>query len=245
MSIEPQQRHPDSVQTRRPRRIRFGRSTLRRIGIIAAAVTLVLVVSGRADAAPAPLRTDHVPGCTDAAEAQPSRGTWLFEPAMTIDQSAGYTADLATNCGTITIELDAARAPHTVNSFVFLSEQRYFNQTRCHRLTTEGIRVLQCGDPTGTGTGGPGYRFNDENLEGATYPAGTVAMANSGPNSNGSQFFLVYGDSQLPPNYTPFGKVTKGMSVLQNIAAGGTVDGSGDGTPAAGVVLDSVVAARV
>ena len=174
----------------------------------------------------------------------PNGKQWPAEPAMTIDPNAGYTATLQTNCGTITATLDAAAAPHTVNSFAFLAGEQYFDNTRCHRVTTEGIFVLQCGDPTATGTGGPGYQFGDENLAGATYPAGTLAMANSGPNTNGSQFFLVYSDSRLPPNYTPFGKITSGMDVLQNIAAGGTKDGSGDGAPATDIVLGSVTTAR-
>ena len=95
------------------------------------------------------------------------------------------------------------------------------------------IYVLQCGDPTGTGSGGPGYRFNDENLAGATYPAGTVAMANAGPNTNGSQFFFTWKDTKLPPDYTPFGMVIGGMDVLQKIAAAGedSQNGPGDGYP--------------
>ena len=169
---------------------------------------------------------------------------WPAPPPMTIDPHAAYDATLQTNCGAVTVTLDAARAPQTVNSFAFLSGEQFFDHTHCHRLTTEGIFVLQCGDPTGTGTGGPGYKFTDENLAGATYPAGTVAMANAGPNTNGSQFFLVYSDSQLPPNYTPFGRINGGMDVLQNIAAGGTKDGSGDGAPATDIVLDSVTTAR-
>jgi peptidyl-prolyl cis-trans isomerase B (cyclophilin B) len=143
-----------------------------------------------------------------------------------------YTATLVTNCGTITMELDAAKAPHTVNSFAFLASKKYFDNTLCHRLTAyPTLSVLQCGDPTATGTGNPGYRFEDENLAGATYPKGTVAMANSGPNTNGSQFFLVYANSDLPPKYTPFGKVTSGMDVLEKIAAAGIAGNGQDGAP--------------
>ena len=110
---------------------------------------------------------------------------------------------------------------------------KYFDDTPCHRLTTAGISVLQCGDPTGTGRGGPGYTFADENLEGASYPRGTVAMANGGPDTNGSQFFLVYADTQLPPSYTPFGTITKGLDVLEQVAEAGSDDssGTGDGKP--------------
>ena len=126
-----------------------------------------------------------------------------------------------------------AQAPCTTFSFRFLASRGYFNKTHCHRLTTQGIFVLQCGDPTGTGAGGPGYEFNDENLAGATYPAGTVAMANAGPNTNGSQFFFTWQNTTLAPAYTPFGTVIGGMDVLQKIAAAGddSQNGPGDGYP--------------
>ncbi|WP_405495934.1 peptidylprolyl isomerase [Nocardia sp. NBC_00511] len=236
-----QRPHADDART--SRRIRLDRKALRRIGLLAAGLALTVLISGRAQATPAP-RHDTVPGCSSAAPAQPNGMQWQSEPGMSIDTGAAYNATLHSNCGDIALSLDAARAPHTVNSFVFLAGQQYFDHTKCHRLTTQGIFVLQCGDPTAKGTGGPGYAFGDENLAGATYPAGTVAMANAGPNTNGSQFFLVYRDSSLPANYTPFGKITAGMDVLQNIAAAGVVDGSGDGTPAADVTLDSVSAAQ-
>ncbi|GAA2747489.1 peptidylprolyl isomerase [Kitasatospora cinereorecta] len=185
-----------------------------------------------------------VKGCTAPAAGQPNGKQWQTEPAMSIDTKAAYTATLDTSCGKITATLDAAKAPHTVNSFSFLSGEQYFDHTKCHRLTTENIYVLQCGDPQGTGTGSPGYKFADENLTGATYPAGTLAMANSGPNTNGSQFFIVYKDTQLPPSYTPFGKITGGLDVLQNIAAGGVQGGGPDGPPVANVVLNAVTTAK-
>ncbi|MFI5775651.1 peptidylprolyl isomerase [Nocardia sp. NPDC051570] len=221
------------------RRIRRRRTTLRRLGMVAAGVGIAILVTGRAFAVPAPAHT-ATPGCMTAADAQPKQESWPAEPGMSINQDAPYKASLQTNCGTIALSMDAEHAPRTVNSFKFLSDQQYFDNTRCHRLTTAGIFVLQCGDPTATGTGTPGYRFDDENLAGATYPAGTVAMANSGPNTNGSQFFLVYANSALPPSYTPFGRITEGMDVLQNIAAGGTRDGAPDGAPATDIVLQQV-----
>ncbi|MEV7177696.1 peptidylprolyl isomerase [Kitasatospora sp. NPDC093679] len=199
------------------------------------------------DAAAAPTPTaaaTPVKGCTTPAPGSPNGKQFKTEPAMTVDTKASYTMALDTSCGKVTIALDAAKAPHTVNSFAFLSNEKYFDHTKCHRLTTEGIYVLQCGDPTGTGSGGPGYQFADENLTGATYPAGTVAMANAGAGTNGSQFFLVYKDTQLPPNYTPFGKVTGGLDVVQNIAAGGVQGGGGDGAPVADVVLNSVTTTK-
>jgi len=133
--------------------------------------------------------------------------------------------------GNLTVALDA-KAPCTVTSFTFLAGKKFFDGTTCHRLTTQGIYVLQCGDPKGDGTGGPGYTIPDENLTGATYPAGTVAMANTGkPHTGGSQFFLVYKATQLPPQYTPFGTITKGLDVLKMIAAKGTASTGVDGPP--------------
>ncbi|MBV2155529.1 peptidylprolyl isomerase [Kitasatospora sp. SUK 42] len=190
-----------------------------------------------------------VEGCATPAPGAPNGKQWKTEPAMSIDPSASYTMALESNCGKVTIALDAAKAPHTVNSFAFLAGEQYFDHTKCHRLTTDGIFVLQCGDPTASasvpgGTGGPGYQFKDENLTGATYPAGTVAMANSGPDTNGSQFFLVYKDTQLPAKYIPFGKITGGLDVVQKIAAAGTLEGSTDGHPMADVTFNSVTVTK-
>ena len=127
-----------------------------------------------------------------------------------------------------------------------LARAGWFESSPCHRLTTAGIRVLQCGDPTGTGSGGPGYVFADEALDGATYPRGTVAMANRGPGTNGSQFFLVYADSELPPDYTPFGRITQGLDVLERVAAGGSDDsnGPGDGAPKTAVLITRATVAQ-
>jgi peptidyl-prolyl cis-trans isomerase B (cyclophilin B) len=144
-----------------------------------------------------------------------------------------YIAKFFTTQGVITVKMLTAAAPCTTFSFRFLASRGYYDRTHCHRLTTQEIYVLQCGDPTGTGSGGPGYAFNDENLAGATYPAGTVAMANAGPNTNGSQFFFTWKDTTLAPAYTPFGTVIDGMKVLQKIAAAGDdqQNGPGDGYP--------------
>ncbi|MEV4613673.1 peptidylprolyl isomerase [Kitasatospora sp. NPDC049258] len=240
------------------RRAEAHKRSKQRRAIIGAALAVVVVAAGGAwaggvfdsdgkaktpQAAPTAPVT-QVKGCNPPAAGQPNGKQWKTEPAMTLDAKAAYTATLTTSCGPVTVSLDAAKAPHTVNSFAFLAGEQYFDHVKCHRLTTEGIYVLQCGDPTGTGSGGPGYQFPDENLTGATYPAGTLAMANAGPGTNGSQFFLVYKDTQLPPNYTPFGKITGGLEVLQNIAAGGVQGGGGDGAPVADVVLDKVAVAK-
>jgi peptidyl-prolyl cis-trans isomerase B (cyclophilin B) len=169
-------------------------------------------------------------------------------PEMAIDQKAKYTFGLKTSAGQISFEMDASKTPNTVNSFKSLADKNFFDNTKCHRLTTEGIFVLQCGDPEGTGMGGPGYTIPDENLDAlgkpneqgqVVYPAGTVAMANTGqPGSGGSQFFLVYKDSPLAPSYTPFGKIdAAGLKVLEDIAKAGTADGGKDGAPKNGVTI--------
>ena len=148
---------------------------------------------------------------------------------------------ITTGAGEITVELTTESAPCTTGSVSSLAEQGYFDGTQCHRLTTEGIFVLQCGDPTATGTGGPGYRFADELSGEETYPAGTLAMANAGPDTNGSQFFIVYEDTGLPPSYTVFGTIDDaGLEVVRGIADKGTESGAGDGPPADEVVIESV-----
>ncbi len=169
-------------------------------------------------------------GYVNSIPADRFQGLPDFTPAKAAQP---YDAVLHTTQGTIVFSARTAAAPCTTYSFRFLAQGGYFNRTHCHRLTLQGIFVLQCGDPTGTGSGGPGYSFNDENLAGATYPAGTVAMANAGPNTNGSQFFICWKDTTLSPAYTPFGTVTQGMSVLQKIAAAGddSQNGPGDGYP--------------
>ena len=198
--------------------------------------------------------------CDKPAAGKVKSETWKKEPAMTIDESAKYTMKLDTTCGEIDIALKTSAAPHTVNSFNFLAGKGYFDHTRCHRLTNQNIYVLQCGDPQGTGMGGPGYTIPDENLKdkslkGGVYPAGTVAMANQynaqtkqGRNSGGSQFFLVYKDSQLPPDYTPFGTVSEaGMKVLKKIADAGAQapdPQTGNTAPNATVVINKATVAK-
>ncbi|WP_123029151.1 peptidylprolyl isomerase [Mycolicibacterium stellerae] len=167
---------------------------------------------------------------------------------------AQVSASMSTNRGDIGIQLDNGKAPCTVNSFASLAQQGYFDGTTCHRLTTSPqLGVLQCGDPSGTGTGGPGYRFANEYPTNqyrlsdpalktpVMYPRGTLAMANAGSGTNGSQFFCVYADSMLPPTYTAFGTIdATGLATLDKVAAAG-VDGAGeDGKPAMGVTIESV-----
>jgi len=180
-------------------------------------------------------------------------------PPTTPDYTASYQATINTNLGKITFNLLNSKATCTVNSFVHLAEAGYFNNTQCHRLVTSGIYVLQCGDPTATattkltcsttsnvGAGTPGYDFASENLTGAKYPAGTVAMANEGTaSSNGSQFFIVYKDSTsgLTAAYTPFATVSSGLGIVQNVAKDGyscQYASSGGGAPKEKVIIDSV-----
>jgi len=181
---------------------------------------------------------------------------------------------ITTNLGAIEAQLDLSRAPCTAASFAYLSSKKFFDGSTCHRLTTEGIFVLQCGDPTGTGKGGPGYKFPDEYKpqpapttsptaeasESAApsaaplYSKGMLAMANSGANTNGSQFFIVYKDTPLPPNYTIFGVVTKGLDIVERVAAAGhdnafaqNADGSpgpGGGKPKTEVMITSITVGR-
>jgi peptidyl-prolyl cis-trans isomerase B (cyclophilin B) len=153
------------------------------------------------------------------------------------------TMSLATNRGAITIQMNGALAPCNVQSLSYLAGKGFYNNSSCHRLVTAGIYVLQCGDPSGTGSGGPTYDVKDENLDKATYTTGVVAMANSGANTNSSQFFIMFKDStSLPKNYTQIGTVTAGMDIIQAVAAGGEDDsnGQGDGKPKLPLTFTSV-----
>ncbi|MDA8056628.1 MAG: peptidylprolyl isomerase [Actinomycetota bacterium] len=157
-------------------------------------------------------------------------------PPMIIDPGKRYTAELVTSKGTMTIALDPVAAPKTVNNFVFLARWHYFDGIVFHRIIP-GF-VLQGGDPQGTGTGGPGYRFEDELPPAGRYEVGSLAMANAGPDTNGSQFFVISGADgvRLPPQYSLFGKVVKGLDVVAAIDA----VGSRSGKPSERVVIESV-----
>lgn len=155
------------------------------------------------------------------------------------------TMTMKTNRGDIVIDLDTKAAPKNSNSLAFLAGEGYFNNTSCHRLTTGAtLSVLQCGDPTGTGSGTPGYTTPDENLPKKgenNYPAGTVAMAEPQGGEAGSQFFLVYADSTLnPPNYTIVGQITSGLDMLKKLGKAGVEGGGDDGKPALPVTIDTV-----
>lgn len=181
------------------------------------------------------------PACTYAADGQdPAKE--VTPPPSTATVEGEVTATIETSVGTLTATMDADQTPCTVGSFASLAEQGYFDATTCHRLTTLNIFVLQCGDPTASGTGGPGYTIPDELTGEETYPAGTLAMANTGqPDTGGSQFFVVYDATQLPAQYTVFGTIDEASTELvQEVAADGTVSGTADGAPKTPVEIESV-----
>ena len=195
-----------------------------------------------ATAAPTPVAISTnapIAGCQEPVQVRADNITY---GSATTDLPTASEFSLETNCGVIKFDADA-KAPTTVGTIAWLANQGFYNNTSCHRLTTQGIFVLQCGDPAGNGRGGPGFSFADENLPVAgadgnyIYPRGTVAMANSGADTNGSQFFLVYQDSPLPPNYSIWGQITEGLDVLDNVASAGVLDGSSDGLPSQAVVI--------
>jgi cyclophilin family peptidyl-prolyl cis-trans isomerase len=222
----------------------------RRVGVFA--LTGVLAVSVSAcGAGPRPTETPArgaaVPAASaasgSAAGAAPSTSgkQWPAPPAMAIDQNKSYTALIKTNQGDITVALNAKDAPLTVNNFVFLARERFYDGVIFHRVLP-GF-MIQGGDPTGTGTGGPGYKFADEPIK-TKYEIGSIAMANSGPNTNGSQFFICEGQNctTLPASYNHFGKVTAGQEVVTKIANVPKTTG-GDGAqskPVTPVVINTI-----
>lgn len=178
-------------------------------------------------------RCTYVPAETPATEAS--------VPPAAPTRTGRVPATITTNRGRLHLVLDAEVTPCTVNSFISLTRQGFYDQTTCHRLTAEAAFTVQCGDPSGTGRGGPRYTFDDELTGTERYPAGTVASVTEGPNSNGSQFFMVYQDSHLDPAYTVFGRLdAAGIRVLRKLAAAGTTDGSPDGPPQRPIVITRI-----
>ena len=218
-----------------------GVTSPRRLSVLFLLPLLLLLAAGcgSSDDPSSSSTTTKKAACTYTAAAPAAKKASLPPGNPPSDEPTSLT--IATNVGDVKISLDADKAPCTVNSFVSLAKQGYFDGTKCHRLVNQGIFVLQCGDPSATGQGGPGYSFADEltdsdprlqpcagqvdptsGKEVCTYTAGTLAMANAGADTNGSQFFLVYKDSPLPAAYTVFGKMSAaGVKVVQDVAKGG------------------------
>ncbi len=264
---EAAQRH---LQRQLERRAELARKRRRNVGIIATAVASVLVVGALLlltgvlsgdDEDPAASADPGTSTGTDTAQVvDGSDGTCDFtedasgNPSLTdvgippaeVETTGSTAVTMSTSAGDIGLTLDRANAPCATASMLYLAEQDFFDGTPCHRLTTSpGLEVLQCGDPSGTGTGGPSYDFPTQVTGAETYPRGTVAMANSGQGSDGSQFFLVYGDSlQDNPNYTVIGTIDEaGLGVLDQIAAAGVEGGATDGAPATPVTISDVTVA--
>ena len=219
----------------------------RTLAVVAGLLAGLLVVVG----AVAAIRggggtTAAPPTATETPVPEPTETGTAPDPAVA--EARTWTGTITTSAGPVGVELDGAAAPAAVASFVTLAQEGYFDGTTCHRLVTDGIFVLQCGDPTGTGTGGPGYSYGPvENAPADDlYPAGTLAMARRGGDgeSMGSQFFVVYQDSTIPSDaaggYTVFGRVTSGLEAVQAVAAAGAEGGAPDGPPAQPVTLDQV-----
>ncbi|MDP9183188.1 MAG: peptidylprolyl isomerase [Actinomycetota bacterium] len=238
-------------------RLKRRNAILAGLSALAVAGVIVVIALVADDGSPSTLST--------SPSASPPPGGCSYSPSGTASKKvSGLPASppakksdvkvaLTTNRGEIDLTLHGKQAPCTTGSFTFLAGQKYFDGTSCHRLTTAGIFVLQCGDPSGSGSGGPGYQFADENLSAfntatctpetnatkpcqVIYPRGTVAMANGGAGTNGSQFFLVYKDSPLGPAYTPFGTITKGLDLLDTVAKAGSTPVN-DGKPNNAVMI--------
>jgi len=236
-------------------KLESARKRKQRIGIIAAAAGALLVAGGVVWAVTA---LNKGGGTNTTPDNEPSANNCIWTPddvtqnpdlkdvgapATGLAPDKGtQTMTITTNLGVVEVEVNTAKAPCTARSMTYLAGKNFFDNTKCHRITTEGIKVLQCGDPAGKGTGGPTYKVTEENLPNFTddlqnYPIGTIAMANTGqPTSTGSQFFIVWGDTPLPGKYTVLGKVTKGLDLIQEAAKAGAKDpetgaDSTDGTP--------------
>ncbi|WP_131767187.1 peptidylprolyl isomerase [Candidatus Protofrankia californiensis] len=230
--------------------------------LLAGGATAALLVSGDDDATLAaspsasgsppvtPAASTQVGPCTYTADGrEPSRPVSLPAAADTVDRSP-TTMVITTNKGTIKAALDAAKAPCTVHALLTMANAKYFDNTSCHRETTQNIFVLQCGDPEGSSRGGPGFAYANENTDGARYTRGVVAMANSGPGTNGSQFFINYRDPNedgaqaLATNYTVVGTVTEGLNVLDALTSPGVEGGAPDGAPVTKPQITSLTIAQ-
>jgi peptidyl-prolyl cis-trans isomerase B (cyclophilin B) len=212
---------------------------MKRIVVAVLATSLFLSPSAFAEANGKSVKSAKIPAIKCATTKAVGHTPPSVAPAEKVLRRIPRTFTFATNCGNIVVTTVGAKAPITITQLATLARGGYFNDSLCHRLTTKGLYVLQCGDPTATGGGGPNFTYRDENLpaEGLyNYPAGTVAMANSGPGvngagTNGSQFFLVFADTTLGANYTIWGTITQGLDIVKAIAKAGVKGGGADGTP--------------
>ena len=207
---------------------------VKRLVVAVLAISLTLSPSAFAEQKGKSVKSAKVPAVKCKATKAVGHTPPSVAPADKLPKRFARTFTFDTNCGTIVVTTVGAKAPITVTQLATLARGGFFNNTLCHRLTTQGLYVLQCGDPTATGSGGPNFTYRDENLpaEGLNnYPAGTVAMANSGPGTNGSQFFLVFADTTLGANYTIWGTITQGLDIVKAIAKAGVKGGGADGAP--------------
>ena len=258
---EAAQRH---LQRQLERRAEQAQKRRRNLGIALAALALVVVVgaallisgvlggddetddtAGRAsENSPTAPVVDGSDGTCDFTEAVRGEVTDIAPPPAEVPTEGTAQLTMTTSTGPIGLTLDQAGAPCAAASTVYLAQQGFFDGTPCHRLTSGGLSVLQCGDPSGSGRGGPSYEFPTQVTGEETYPRGTVAMANAGQGTDGSQFFLVYADSQLPPDYTVVGTIDEaGLATLDGIAAAGIEGGASDGAPAQPVTIESMTVA--
>jgi peptidyl-prolyl cis-trans isomerase B (cyclophilin B) len=207
---------------------------MKQIVIAAIAISVLLSPSAVAEPKPKAVKVEKAAAIKCAPTKAAGHTPKDVNPAQKLPKKLARTFTFETNCGNIVITTVGAKAPITITQLSTLAKRGYFDNSLCHRLTTQGLYVLQCGDPTATGSGGPNFTYGDENLPAETvnnYPAGTVAMANSGPGTNGSQFFLVFADTTLGANYTIWGTITQGLDIVKAIAKAGVKGGGADGPP--------------
>ena len=248
-----EQRQVDEAKRRRTTLIASVVSTVVALALV---VVLIVALSGNDKKKPAAKgpSTSTSPTATAAAASYPC--TWtkggsasrtVAVPSTTKPPKTGTAVvTVKTTQGQMTFTLDRSKAPCTVASFLSLISQKFYDNTPCHRVNTSSLYVLQCGDPTASGSGGPGYTIPDEFDPNGKYTTGVLAMANTGQaHSGGSQFFIVYKTDDLPPNYTIFGKVTAGLDVVTKVAAKGSdnANGDGDGHPTLKITITSMTAA--
>jgi peptidyl-prolyl cis-trans isomerase B (cyclophilin B) len=255
-----EKRRYEKWQARQQEKLAARRQQRRIALIVGASLAVVALIAGiffvfgrgDDDAVEAAPQTPTDGACPAVGVTPPAKPkTFAKAPAKTEAMGKTWAMTLKTTCGDVTLSMDGAKAPQAVSAMLLLGREGFFDGSPCHRLTTEGIYVLQCGDPTGKGTGGPGFEYGPvENApKDNVYPAGTVAMARQGGNgsSMGSQFFLVYKDSTIPADaaggYTVLGTITSGLDVVTKVAEGGVTGDGGDGEPKRAVSITGTTVA--